>query len=328
MLTKKQNFIETIKGGHPDRFVNQYEALGLIAGNPFNDSMPIQGGDPVQNSWGVWLAWPEGVVSGFPLHDLEHVVIKDIEHWKDYVTAPDPSRFTEADWEPQIAQAEAVDSDECFPTAFVAPGIFEQCHHLLGIDKCLLDLTMYPDEMHELVKTVTEYELKYAEQVCEHVKPEAIFHHDDWGTQRSTFMSLAMFDDFYLDAYRQVYGYYKDHGVQVIVHHSDSYAETLVPEMIQMGIDVWQGAMSTNDIPRVIERYGGEITIMGGIDNGIFDRGDSEEADVRAYVDKTCEENGTRYYIPCATMGGPESLFPGLYDIVSDEIDIMSKKLF
>ena len=30
-------------------------------------------------------------------------------------------------------------------------------------------------------------------------------------------------------------------GVDVIVHHSDSYAATLVPYMIEMGIDVWQG---------------------------------------------------------------------------------------
>lgn len=30
MLTKKQNLLETIRGGNPDRYVNGYEALGLI----------------------------------------------------------------------------------------------------------------------------------------------------------------------------------------------------------------------------------------------------------------------------------------------------------
>ena len=40
MLTKRQNLLETIKGGNPDRFVNQYEALvcqdtmfGMIMGD-------------------------------------------------------------------------------------------------------------------------------------------------------------------------------------------------------------------------------------------------------------------------------------------------------
>ena len=30
MLTIKDNFMETIKGGHPDRFVKQYEYMDLI----------------------------------------------------------------------------------------------------------------------------------------------------------------------------------------------------------------------------------------------------------------------------------------------------------
>ena len=30
MLTPRENFLETIRGGKPDRYVNQYEALGMI----------------------------------------------------------------------------------------------------------------------------------------------------------------------------------------------------------------------------------------------------------------------------------------------------------
>ena len=32
MLTKKQNLLETIRGGHPDRYVNQYEAIAMVYG--------------------------------------------------------------------------------------------------------------------------------------------------------------------------------------------------------------------------------------------------------------------------------------------------------
>ena len=34
MLTKRQNLLETIHGGNPDRFVNQYEAFKMIMGTP------------------------------------------------------------------------------------------------------------------------------------------------------------------------------------------------------------------------------------------------------------------------------------------------------
>ena len=54
-------------------------------------------------------------------------------------------------------------------------------------------------------------------------------------------------------------------------HHSDSYAATFVPAMIEMGIDVWQGCFSTNDLPTLIKKYGGKITFMGGIENCLVD---------------------------------------------------------
>ena len=48
MLTKRQNVIETMKGGNPDRFVNQYEAFH-IAFHPFLSAspMPVPGGPEV-----------------------------------------------------------------------------------------------------------------------------------------------------------------------------------------------------------------------------------------------------------------------------------------
>ena len=40
MLTKKQNLLETIRGGKPDRFVNQYEAFAIMYGEPFMIPQP------------------------------------------------------------------------------------------------------------------------------------------------------------------------------------------------------------------------------------------------------------------------------------------------
>ena len=40
MLTKRQNFLETIRGGNPDRFVNQYEFLEMMRGDPISGQVP------------------------------------------------------------------------------------------------------------------------------------------------------------------------------------------------------------------------------------------------------------------------------------------------
>jgi uroporphyrinogen-III decarboxylase len=96
---------------------------------------------------------------------------------------------------------------------------------------------------------LTEWELSYAEEIVKYIKPDAIFHHDDWGSQLSSFVSPEMFEEFILPAYKQVYGYFKKNGVECIIHHSDSYGMNLVDFMVEMGMDVWQGVMSTNTFP-------------------------------------------------------------------------------
>ncbi|MGE4352820.1 MAG: uroporphyrinogen decarboxylase family protein [Oscillospiraceae bacterium] len=329
MLTKRQNLLETIRGGKPDRYVNQYEPFAMVYGTPYTakNPMPQKGGDPVVNAWGVTIAFPDGMPGPFPVHDKEHIVCKDITHWRDYVKAPNVI-FSEEEWAPFVKAAEEIDRSEYFVTPFVAPGIFEQCHYLLEIQNCLTSFYMYPDEMHELIDYITDWEIRYAEQLCKYIKPDALFHHDDWGSQASSFMSPEMFKEFYEPAYKKVYGYYKDHGVEVVVHHSDSYAANLVPSMIDIGIDIWQGVMSTNNIPELLEKYYGKITFMGGIDSGKIDRPDWTRENIAAYAAKACAECGTKFFIPCNTMGGPESIFLGVYDTLTEEIAKLNEKYF
>lgn len=140
--------------------------------------------------------------------------------------------------------------------------------------------------------------------------------------------SPDMFEEFFLDAYKQLYGYYKSHGVELIVHHSDSYAATLVPYMIDMGIDIWQGVMTTNNIPELIQKYGGQITFMGGIDSAKVDHPGWTREEIKKEVRKACETCGTKFFIPNTSQGMAVSTFEGVYEAVSEEIDNMSKEMF
>ena len=329
MLTPRQNLLETIRGGHPDRFVNQYEFMGLVMGTPYSmrNPYPTKGGPNVVNAWGVTLSFPDNVPGGFPVHTPDKIVIKDIEEWQKYLKVPNVVYDAE-EWEPFIAMAEKVDRTQQFVTNFIAPGVFEQCHYLLEIQNCLMSFYTNPDEMHELIDCITEWELAYAAEICKYIKPDAIFHHDDWGSQQSTFISPDMFREFYKPAYEKIYGYYKAHGVELIIHHSDSYAATLVPDMIDMGIDIWQGVMTSNNIPELIREYGGKISFMGGIDSASVDHPGWTEEEVRREVRRACDECGKLYFIPNASQGLPMSTFPGVYEALSKEIDAYSKEVF
>ncbi|MDO5409133.1 MAG: uroporphyrinogen decarboxylase family protein [Lachnospiraceae bacterium] len=329
MLTKRQNLLETIHGGTPDRFVNQYEFLHFIYGDPFTmtDPYPAYGQHNVVNNWGVTMSWPEGTPGAFPVHTPEKIVCKDIEDWKETVKAPNLI-FPDSMWETAQKNAEAADRSDVFAAAFIAPGLFERCHYLMSIEEAMVAFYTNPDEMKDLIRYLTEWELQYADLLCEKLHPDALFHHDDWGSQISTFISPAMFEEFFLDCYKELYGFYKKHGVELIVHHSDSYAATLVPYMIEMGIDIWQGVMKSNNIPELIEKYGGQISFMGGIDSATVDFPGWTKEVVSKRVEEACKTFGTKYYIPCGSQGGPMSTFPGVYETISAEIDRMSLEMF
>ena len=135
-------------------------------------------------------------------------------------------------------------------------------------------------------------------------------------------MKPEMFEEFFLDSYKQVYKYYKDHGVEVLIHHSDTYGATLVPYMIEMGVDIWQGCLlRPNELNKLVDQYGGQISFMGGIDSDAVDKPDWTPESVKASVYDAMDYMGMadrrKFYIPCLTQGLNVSTFPGVLEEVS-----------
>ena len=98
--------------------------------------------------------------------------------------------------------------------------------------------------------------------------------------------------------------------------------------MIEMGIDIWQGVMTSNNIPELIKKYGGQIAFMGGIDSASIDHEGWKHEEVAGAVERACIENGKLYFIPSASQGGPSSIYSGVYEATDVEIDKMSQRLF
>ena len=329
MLTKRQNMLETIRGGNPDRFVNQYEAISFSGATPYSKRWRgfIKPGSESVNAWGVTIRYQEGTPGPFPVHDDAHIVLKDATKWREIVKFPSLD-YPQSDWDECKAEADQTDRLEKFLATMIGPGVFDHLHYLMGMEECLVSFYTEPDALKELIAAITDWELEYARLICEKISPDMIFHHDDWGSHISTFLSPKMFDEFIFPSYRKIYGYYKSHGVELVIHHSDSYAATLVPYMIDMGIDVFQGCVDTNNVPELIQKYGGKISFMGAINNGVVDVPGWTDELIAKYVEKTCRDCGKLYFIPCCTAGGPSSTYPGAYDAVTREIDKMSKIMF
>lgn len=328
MLTPRQNFYEAVKGGKPERFANQYEAIRLCL-NPtfFHSPSPKYGEENVVNAWGITKSFPFGTPGAFPVHTPDKIVIKDIEHWRDYVHAPSVE-CPQAEWDMVKAVYDSVDTNLAYKAAFVVPGLFEQCHNLGEMSNTLTNLMVYEDEMHDLISYLKDYELQVAELICDKLHPDCLFHHDDWGSRTSSFMNPNMFADFFVEPYKEIYGYYKSHGCELVIHHSDSYGANLVPSMIEMGIDVWQGCMSSNNLPELTEKYRGKIAFMGGFDGADYDKPDWNADEIRENVRKFLDENSASGFVPCIAQGGPGSVFEGVYETIMETIDDYNEQKF
>lgn len=325
MLTVKQNLRETIKGGNPDRFIKQFEFIEILMDSPI-PPLPFYPGMEAKDGWGISWVWPPEQPGAMPLHGPGRTVLTDINNWRDQVHVPSLDVPDNA-WEAVIAHADSVRGEKYLSPFFFA-GLLERCHHLMGVEEALTAFCEAPDKMHELIDFLTDHELQMADLVIDHLHPDALFHHDDWGSQRSTLLAPELFREFFVAPYKKIYSYWKERGVELIIHHSDSFAATLVPDMIEMGIDIWQGVMTTNNTPELIEKYGSQITFMGEIDSGPVDTIDWTPEKVREHVERACRRCGTKHFIPCLTQGGSFSSFPEVYGAVSEAIDQMSAEIF
>ena len=333
MLTRKQNLLETIKMGNPDRFVNQFDYMELFL-DPIHDhcgGFCEVGGSKV-NDWGVKVFWPVGEPGPFPVVDDANKVIKDITKWREVLEpiVPDPSKYPEEEWDAILAQVEQVDRNDKFVAPWFVNGLFEKIHYLMGVEDAMINLYEEPEAMHDLIDYIVDWQIEVAKETKRRYHPDALFQHDDWGSQTRLFLSPEMFREFIKPAYTKIYKFWKEEcDCQLIVHHSDSYAAELVPDMIDMGIDVFQGAVLENNIPALLKQYGGKIAIQGGLDNGKFDTHDwSKEKITAALVDIIEKTGGGKGLIPSFTMGGPGTTFDGAYDWATEEIDRLSKIYF
>ena len=255
MLSKRDNLLETINGGHPDRFVKRYEAF-----------FPLQFGDPVSVTYStnpaeyqftipygpITMEMAPGSPGPMPVEGPGITVlghIDDLANWRDYVKVPDLSRIPEQSFGPWDDLVTKCDTSQQFLTLMTFPGLLDHIHFMMGMQEAMVATITDPDILRAMAEQYVDYLSEYVAMVVKRYGIEVVHEHDDWGSKHSTLISKATFDEILLEPYKRLHAAYRDAGVQVIIHHSDTFAATLVPELIEMDTDIWQGCLTSNDLP-------------------------------------------------------------------------------
>jgi len=148
--------------------------------------------------------------------------------------------------------------------------LFIQCWYLRGLDQILMDLILAPRVAHAIIEKIAEFQIAYHERVLEQIGDlvDVLMIADDYGTQTSLMMSQKHFRDFFKKPTQALITLGKKHGLK-IMFHCDGNIRELIPEFIDMGIDILNPIQNVGPEmdPKFLKKeFGKDLCFHGGID--------------------------------------------------------------
>ena len=252
-------------------------------------------------TWGIrWI--DTGTEEGSYPENKIYLRIEDVGTFR----APDLN-FTAitADLKARVAQLAAED------TLIIARNemlLFERVTHLLGTTEGLIAFLAEPERMHTLLDEMTSFHINLAHAIMKS-GIEGIRFTDDWGTQNSLFIDPDLWRTFIKPRQKIINDIVKQYGGYVF-QHSCGHIGELVPDLIEIGVDVLDPCQpASNDIFHWKREYGEYLSFMGGLDTqGYLTFGTPEEVELSvSRVVEVMGRGGGYIAAPSHTITLPEA---------------------
>ncbi|MDP7742738.1 MAG: uroporphyrinogen decarboxylase family protein [Lentisphaeria bacterium] len=180
-------------------------------------------------------------------------------------TFPEPEFLFPAEWDQDVHAALAENSD-CFTVLYPGFGLFERSWDLRGFANVLMDAASEPAFFNDLIAAVAEH----FDKLLDHLlgfPVDGIFFGDDWGDQRGVIIGPERWREVFKPHYARLYAKAKASG-KFVLHHSCGSVIDLVPDMIEIGLDVLESIQSEarEMNPYTLkDRFGEQLTFWGGL---------------------------------------------------------------
>ncbi len=150
-------------------------------------------------------------------------------------------------------------------TFLVIGDLWERATFMRGTEAILLDLTLHPRFVEELLRGLADYIVRTMEILFARFTFDGVMLSDDYGTQRGMLLSPAHWRRFVRPRLAEIYHLAKKHG-RTILHHSCGHIVPIIGDLIDIGLDVLHPiqpeAMDILDLKR---RFGARLTFCGGL---------------------------------------------------------------
>ncbi len=280
MMTPRENMMAVLRREQPDYYGDFMASLGFVFDPVWLRDRCPQDGLEHKDAWGTVFCFKPEAPGPHPVVNDRNAVIKDIENWKNELVVP---TLKDLDWSDAIEQEKKIDRHEKFCAVWSSGGLFERTHHLMGMQNAFINYMEYPDEMAELLRVIADYKIEWFKLVAKYIKPDIVFFHDDWGSKQNVFLPPDLWRKLIKPLHAEIVKTAHDNGI-MFMHHADCVCQPLVQDMVEIGIDIWQGAIPQNDIVEIQRITEGKLPMVGGIDGPKIDIEGITEEEIRAEV--------------------------------------------
>lgn len=184
--------------------------------------------------------------------------------------------------------------------------IFYWHNRLRGLQLSLEDLALRPEFSRQLIKRIADFFFEYHGRCYEAAGKAMQLTQvtDDFGSQSGLLISKQMIEEYYRGWIQLAIDQAKSHDIKVF-HHDDGAILELIPDLIEMGIDVLnpiQWRCKGMDRELIGREFAGRVCFHGAVDNQHtlpFGSADDVRDEV-AFNLKTLGRTGTGYIVaPC-----------------------------
>ena len=141
--------------------------------------------------------------------------------------------------------------------------------YLRGVDQILVDMMMAPELAEAVFAHIRAFYCAYAERIFEAAngKLDILLTGDDFGSQAGPLLSRDTWLQFLGKGFADYIALAKAYGVRVM-HHTCGSVRSLIPDMIERGLDVLQSLQpeAAGMDPRELKsEFGGRLAFHGGM---------------------------------------------------------------
>lgn len=268
VLTEKENFMRMFDGEIPEwiprftigpiRGIDTPPCVASISPTLVSSHRKRGGGKDV---WGVEYITSREAAGGL-LPKTWDFLLEDVTEWRDVIKAPS---LDDVDWEMMCKkdlEASRVDRTQTALAMNAGTGYFQQLMAFMGFTEGLCALFDEPEECQALFEYLSDFYCQVIENTIDYMKPDLFTIADDTAAWGNPFVSLDMFQEFFLPLYKREISYAKERGIPVMYHNCGK-CEIFIDDMVEIGINAWNPAQLCNDLGAIQAKFGRDLILCG-----------------------------------------------------------------